>query len=367
MPNIYFCIINDENTNIPALDNWTYYFDVKKMTNASIESWRYAGFFDSFSTKKGRFLQSEKYLLQIREKIQEIISEKRIDLIVFEQTGILMWPWRQYFSDGVRCILRIHDSHYLYFLSDIKTRRKISSKISSMGSAISQKRYERKYIRNWDQIQFLSQKEYQTYISEYPDLSTKFSYTPPSIIFHNNEYLLNSNKNFDALFVGTMSWKPNTDAINWFLNEVLPLIKVDLPNFKVKIVGKDAAQKIKSDNENVEVIGYVESLDDFYKTTRISINPARSGGGVKVKLMEAAAFGLPIITTNHGIAGFNEDIKNNLIVKNKPEDFATAVIQLLRNGELRKEYSCKIFGYAQRDFDYKENQKKWKEEVEKVL
>jgi glycosyltransferase involved in cell wall biosynthesis len=164
-----------------------------------------------------------------------------------------------------------------------------------------------------------------------------------------------------------MGWKPNTDAVTWFLSQVLPLIKLKLPDIKVKIIGKNAFQKVETTDRNVEVIGFVQSLDDEYKSARLFINPSQSGGGVKVKLLEAAAFGLPVVSTSDGISGFKDNIRDCVIVRDKPMDFAKGVIELLRNDKLREDYSRKMFEYAHKEFNMQENQKSWKAAVSELL
>lgn len=367
MPNVHFCILNDEKKEKPDLENWVYYFDLQEWNNATEKKWRYADFVRYFSMKQDRFIRSEKIISQIVAKIQEIIRKKDIRLLVFEQTGSMMWSWSKFFTDELKCILRIHDSHYHYLLSDLRMRNNLMSKLALMGSAAVQRKYERRHIRQWDQIQFLSLNEYQYYCKKYSKITQKFVYTPPSIVVHRNEYLINRDKNTDILFVGTMNWKPNSDAVKWFLSKVLPYIKNELPNIKVKIIGKNATEKIESKDENVEVIGFVPSLDDEFASVKLFINPSQSGGGIKVKLMHAAAFGLPVISTSDGILGFKDSIKDCVTIKDRPVDFARAVIELLRNEKVRDEFSRKILEYANNEFNVQENQKLWKADVSRLL
>ena len=367
MPNVSFCIINDKIRRETALKNPCYYVCFQDKNQEPDKKWRYNDFVKSFSLNQERFIKSEKYISQISEKIKKIIEMENIQVLIFEQTGLLMWSWNRYFSKQIACVLRVHDSHYHNLRLDVRTRDNIMSKLSLFGASLAQKRFEAKHVGDWDQIQFLSTHEFHYYSAEYPEIAEKFSYTPPSIFTGNNKYLKNPTKDNDIIYVGTMSWKPNTDAVKWFLSEVLPLIKKEVSDVRVKIIGKDATKKINCHEKNVEVIGFVESLDEFYQSTKVAINPSKSGGGVKVKLMEYCAFGLPIVTTNLGISGFNDKVKNHLMVKDNPEDFASAIIQLLRDKDLREKYSQHVFDLAQNEFNYKLNQVKWEKEVAKIL
>ena len=365
--NVSFCILNDNKRTEYALGNCAYYFSIKE-NDGDKKKWRYEDFIKYFSTKQDRFLRSEKYLCHIIDKIQEIIDEKNIQILVFEQTGILMWTWHRPFSDKMKCILRVHDSHFLNLLSDIRTRSKISSKIALLGSAMVQAKYEKKHIKEWDQIQYLSLKEYNYYCKKFANISQNFIHTPSSIMVEQiNEYLLYRKKETDILFVGTMSWKPNTDAVKWFILEILPIIKNEFPDIRVRIIGKNATKKIGFAEKNIDVIGFLQSLDDEFRSAKLFINPSISGGGIKVKLMHAAGFGLPVISTSNGVSGFKENIRDCILVKDKPVDFATAILQLIRSEELRKEYSQKIFEYAQNEFNLHNNQEVWKAALRKLL
>jgi glycosyltransferase involved in cell wall biosynthesis len=367
LPGVHFCIINDANRSPAPCGDTISYIDGLDNAISLDKKWRYADFFSFFSTKHGRFVRSDRYLARAAEKIYGIIREKKIRLVVFEQTGILMWSWCHFYSDQVRCVLRIHDSHYHYLLADSKIRRKLSSKLALLGSAVVQREYEKKHIQAWDQIQFFSVKEFQYYSQKYPSLAQKFLFTPPSIVVHQNEYLKARNKTVDILFVGNMFWKPNTDAVRWFLEQVLSRIRVEIPGVRVRLVGKNAHQKIQVLDRNVEVIDFVPDLEQEYQLARVFINPTQSGGGIKVKLMHAAAFGFPLVTTSDGISGFKENIQDCLIVRDTPAAFANAVVELLKKEELREAYSRKVFEYARNEFEIHKNQKLWEEAINSLL
>ena len=364
LPNIYFCILNDAKNETDNYLKWTYNFGLSELYEPQKIKWRYENVVKSFSMNHERFIRSEIYHSRISRELLEIIESKNIHIMVFEQTGLLMWSWYRMFSNKLTCILRVHDSHFHYYLLLAKKSKRLAEKMIYLGNSIVQKKFEREHIKHWDQIQFLSIKEYKYYLRKYPDLAEKIIYTPSSIMQRQrNDYLINRQKNTDILFVGTMNWKPNTDAIRWFLSEVLPIIKAKMSDIKIKIIGKNASQKIEIYDENVEVIDYVQSLDEEFKSARLFINPSQSGGGIKVKVMHASSYGLPIISTSEGISGFNENIRKCLLIKDKPIDFAYSVIQLLSNDKLRVFYSRKIFKYSITEFNIHKNQCNWKESI----
>jgi O-antigen biosynthesis protein len=134
------------------------------------------------------------------------------------------------------------------------------------------------------------------------------------------------------LFVGNFKHEPNSDAMAWFCRDILPLIWREVPAARLRIVG-DAPTQIVRDlaGERVEVVGYVADLQPYLRTSRVSIAPLRYGGGMKGKIGEAMAAGLPVVTTSTGVEGFGLTPDRNVLVADEPRDFCSAVVKLLRD------------------------------------
>jgi GT2 family glycosyltransferase len=139
----------------------------------------------------------------------------------------------------------------------------------------------------------------------------------------------------DLLFVGGFAHQPNEDAVAWFIEEILPIVIKSLPNCRLKIVGSKAPQWLMElQHPNVEVLGWVESLDEIYLKSRLSIAPLRYGAGVKGKVGESLSMSTPMVLTDIAAEGlYLEDAKHALIANN-PEDFANAIIQLMTDDSL---------------------------------
>lgn len=142
--------------------------------------------------------------------------------------------------------------------------------------------------------------------------------------------------NNSVVFIGGFSHTPNQEGIKWFLQEVVPIVTQNT-TFTLTIVGKGWSEKyLKTINPAgipIEVKGFVEDLGSVVHNA-ISIVPILSGSGMRMKILEAAALGSPIITTKVGIEGI--DMISASIVADSPKEFANGLIRLLTQESLRK-------------------------------
>src|SRR5262249_20763512 len=137
------------------------------------------------------------------------------------------------------------------------------------------------------------------------------------------------------LFVGNFVHPPNPDAMYYFCGQILPMILEELPDLYLYIVGGNSIPLLQSlRSERVIITGYVPSTKPFLDHCRLSISPLRYGAGMKGKIGEALARGLPVISTTVGAEGFRFQNGTEALIADSPEDFARAVIQAYRNEEL---------------------------------
>lgn len=155
----------------------------------------------------------------------------------------------------------------------------------------------------------------------------------PAYIMENNKELLLTKDRKDLLFVGGFAHGPNVDGIVWFCKNIFPKIVQKNPNIKLNIVGSKAPDKVLNlKNSNVNVLGFVsdEELANLYKKCRISIAPLRYGAGIKGKIIEAIANGIPVVTTICGAEGIEND-SNFIIVQDDCDRFAQDILDSYDN------------------------------------
>ncbi len=137
------------------------------------------------------------------------------------------------------------------------------------------------------------------------------------------------------MFLGN-SYKPNVDAASYLIEEIWPLVYKKKPNAKLIIAGsvsEGLSTEIKS-QPGVTTTGYVEDLDSLYQVTRVVCVPLFSGGGTRIKIIEAAAYGKPVVSTTVGAEGLEFADGEEILIRDSAESLADTCLQLLEDKEL---------------------------------
>ena len=133
----------------------------------------------------------------------------------------------------------------------------------------------------------------------------------------------------DILFVADFAHDANVDGIAHFCRQVLPLVVAQFPDARLRIVGGSPPREVQElAGPSVEVLGYVQDIQPLYTTSDIAIAPMRFGGGLKGKIAEAMAFGLPVVTNTACLEGFGLTPSDNVMVGDTPIEMAGAVARL---------------------------------------
>ena len=138
-------------------------------------------------------------------------------------------------------------------------------------------------------------------------------------------------------FVGGFAHDPNADAVLYFCNDVLPLVRSEVPDVVFNVIGNAPPPEIQAlASDTIRVHGYVPDTGPLLQSTLISVAPLRYGAGMKGKVGEAMSMGLPVVTTSVGAEGFGLTPGTDVFVGDSPQDFASHVVRLIRDGGLRQ-------------------------------
>jgi sugar transferase (PEP-CTERM/EpsH1 system associated) len=142
-----------------------------------------------------------------------------------------------------------------------------------------------------------------------------------------------------ALFVGTMSYLPNSDAAVYFARDILPLVRRTHPDLKFVIVGRDPSRDVRelARIPDVFVVGATQDAFPYFQNASVSVAPFRISQGFHNKIAESLAVGTPVVTSRRAMAGIGLSEREGLFVADAPEDFADKVTAVLKDSDLRQE------------------------------
>jgi polysaccharide biosynthesis protein PslH len=138
-------------------------------------------------------------------------------------------------------------------------------------------------------------------------------------------------------FTGNMNYKPNIDAVTWFVNYCWNEIKTEIPEVRLIIAGGGPPASVLEFSKNdpgITVTGRVASIADILNGANVAIAPMQSGSGMQFKILEAMACGVPIVTTSLGLGDISATPEKELLVADTAAEFQKSVLRLIRSKEL---------------------------------
>jgi glycosyltransferase involved in cell wall biosynthesis len=144
------------------------------------------------------------------------------------------------------------------------------------------------------------------------------------------------------LMVALLTYEPNRDAVAFFARQVLPLIRARIPEARLRVVGRYGAEGIQRLRglTGVEFAGEVPDVGPELAAARVSVVPIRFGGGTRIKVLEAFAHGVPVVSTTVGCEGLDVIDGRHLLVADRPAELAVACCRLLTDEDVGKRISA---------------------------
>lgn len=201
------------------------------------------------------------------------------------------------------------------------------------------KRYEQAVIEQADEAVLISERDRNYLESSQPVIIPNGVSVPE---------LKKTERDIDLLFTGNMAAEPNIDAVQWFAEEVMPLI----PSLKLTIAGAHPADSVRRlAGDNITITGYVEDLNAYYRRARLFVCPMRLGAGQKNKMLEAMINKTPVVSTGEGNIGIDAP-GDAIALADDPKAFAEAIEQLWNDPTRRKTLAENGYRYVKNNFSW---------------
>lgn len=285
--------------------------------------------------------------------LKENIKNKKYDLVYIDHLQLAVYM--DIFAE-INCPIYL-DQHNCE--SQILKRRVYESKsyLSKLFSIIEYKklkRFEHDTIQKVNKVITLSEEDKNFMISKNIIDKNKFSIIPiPINIDYKKSIVEEINERINIIFLGTLSWFPNAQGIEWFIKKVIPKMENKKIDYHLFIVGKDPSSSLKdlcSKYKNITITGYVENVNEYIKISDIMIVPIFIGSGMRVKILEGLGKRIPIISTRVGAEGILVKDNKEILFAENEDEFICKILKLKdlelyksiqKNGEnvFEKEYS----------------------------
>jgi GT2 family glycosyltransferase/glycosyltransferase involved in cell wall biosynthesis len=229
----------------------------------------------------------------------------------------------------------IFDTVDLHFLRE-ESEARLTRDPEVQRKARETRRREYELIDQSDETWVVSSTEQQLLQEKWPDKSIQLISNIVDVPGSKTSFALRR----DWLFIGGFQHPPNIDAVLFFLKEIYPLVSEHLRDAKFYIIGDNVPPEIVAlAAERIVVAGLQRDVRPFFESVRLSVAPLRFGAGVKGKINQSMAFGVPVVATSIGVEGTELRDREEILVADQPEDFARALIELYESEALWKRLS----------------------------
>jgi len=271
--------------------------------------------------------------------IHRQIYTKSIDVLQLEY--LVMGQYAGHFRN-IPSILFEHDVYFQSIARRLPYMSGFLDRLVSRWEYLRAIRYELKLLPHLDRIQVCSRDNADYLRSFLPRLNGRLdSQYRAGIDTSRYEFRPSGREPFTLLFLGSFRHLPNVEALQWFLQEVFPRIRNDEPRARLVIVGSDPPPRHSlRDPEAIEMIGFVQDVREALMRYSVFVCPILAGSGVRVKLLEAFAAGIPVVSTRLGAEGLADKDGEICALADDPHVFAAHVVRLLRNPEEAQALAC---------------------------
>jgi sugar transferase (PEP-CTERM/EpsH1 system associated) len=267
---------------------------------------------------------------ELRRRIGEICRERDVDVVVCD----FLAPSVNV-PDGLPCptVLFQHNVEAMIWERHAQVAKGAVSRTYMREQWRRMRDFERAECRRFDHVVAVSPQDAEAFRRDYAVASV--SDVPTGV---DTAYFRPSGsqprERHGLVFTGSMDWMPNEDAILYFVEQVLPLVRARVPDVSLTVVGRNAPPRVRALGEAdpaIRVTGSVPDVRPYIERAALFVVPIRVGGGTRLKIFEAMAMERAVVSTSVGAEGLPVNDGKDAVLADTPAAFAAAVVDLLGN------------------------------------
>ena len=279
---------------------------------------------------RGAYPIERRMMPEMFELLRGILERERFDIVHVDHAH--MGPYGLWIKEryGLPIVLREHNFEALIYERFAKTESNPLKRVIARIHGGRLKREEIRFLKEFDAIAAITEEDAAIMRSYVPE--TKIRIIPAGV---DTEFFRQSELPEDPdqiLWIGSLAWDPNHDAVRYFLTSIFPRILAERPSAKFDIIGTDS-ERVRSISTkfgtSVRIRGRVPDVRDFLANSAVLVVPLRIGGGMRLKLLDFFASGKAVVATSIAAEGNLAQSGQELIIADSTENFADSILNLL--------------------------------------
>ena len=294
------------------------------------------------------------YFKKISHVIQNLCEKINFDIIQVEHSSLTIYLDYINVPEMSPAMVIMHNIDYI---RNERVIEKLSFGLTKLFHLFNQskfKKWELNSLYRYNCIVTVS--ELDRIILEKNTSGLNFEVLPNGVDTETIKYKFNNadNSNNKIIFVASMDSEANHDGAIYFLENIFEQIKRKIPEATISFVGRKPRKELleRHNGKDIIVTGMVESVLEYYRNANVVVVPLRSGGGTRLKILEAMAVGVPVVSTSVGAEGLNLVNKKEILIADTPSDFADCVTQMLNSDKMRKQISLNARKKVEEEYDW---------------
>lgn len=230
------------------------------------------------------------------------------------------------------------DEHNCEYAVLMRHAKRVSSTLRRIRATVGWKkfaRWEARLCRRFDSVVTVSDCDKRHLLEVAPDLRP-ITVIPNGVDTDHFTPMDHAPDPNMLVYNGALTYGANLDAVRYFASDIHPLLANSLPQAKLLVTGRTAGVDMRgiADCPGIEMTGYVDDIRDVLRKSAACIVPLREGGGSRLKILEAMAAGVPVVSTSMGAEGIDAEHGTHLLVADDPSEFAEAIVSVLADDTL---------------------------------
>lgn len=328
---IYLMSLMQEDSNP---DNVAYLTDICEVVSLHKSRWFKPGtlksFLGFFSSRPRSCVDT--FDPKIKSAVEDAIVQISPNIVIAATTGIV-----EYIPDKLT-VPSLLDEHNCEYSVLMRSAKSIQGRIKRLRYDLGWKkfaRWEAKVCRRFSTITMVSDEDKRQILNAAPDLA-RVEVISNGVDIEHYQPASRNPRAYTLLYNGALTYGANLDAVRFYASEIYPILAHKVPSVKLRVTGRTEGVDLDgiADCPGIELTGYVDDIRTELNTAAACIVPLRIGGGSRLKILEAMAAGVPVISTTMGIEGINAVHGEHAMIVDAPSEIADAIEKVLKNPDI---------------------------------